>query len=495
MSRHKFPIRSQTMLKHLFFILFGFGVFILQGAEKPPNIILILTDDLGYNDLSCYGNLQYDTPNIDRMAKEGQKWTEFYSASHICSPSRAAILTGQYPVRTGTSSHVFFEWSADGLPTDSLTISEVLQSYGYNTYIVGKWHLGHREGFLPKYHGFDYFYGIPYSNDMRVDPEMKVSDSVYFREGMTLNQMQTRGNKVDNWVPLMQDDCIIEYPVDQTTLTQRYTEKSIELIKQNKEQPFFLFLSHHLPHIPIYVSQSFENIYSDPYANAVNEIDHSVGKILNTLKEHSLDKNTLVIFTSDNGPNQTFEPKGGSAYPLKGSKFYASEGGQKVPAIFWWPNKIKQASISGLGSSLDFFNTFIALSGIKKQSNGAEDSYDLSSVLLKKSPSPRSDFFYFSSFIPPRGEIYAVRKGDWKAHFSTSHEPHFSSPDSIEKHATPLLFNLKKDPGETDNLAEKYPHIIESLIEYSEKFSQTLEIAPNRYSKKILSQERPEWAQ
>ena len=177
------------MLNHLFLIFFCFSSFILQGEKRAPNIILILTDDLGYNDLSCYGNLKYDTPNIDRMAREGQKWTEFYSASHICSPSRAAILTGQYPVRTGTSSHVFFEWSADGLPDNSLTISEVLQSNGFNTYIVGKWHLGHREGYLPISHGFDYFYGIPYSNDMRVDPEMKVSDSVYFREE-DLNQCE-----------------------------------------------------------------------------------------------------------------------------------------------------------------------------------------------------------------------------------------------------------------------------------------------------------------
>jgi arylsulfatase A-like enzyme len=464
-------------------------------AERVPNIVLILCDDLGYSDLSCYGNTNYKTANIDRLAKEGQKWTEFYSASHICSPSRAAILTGEYPVRTGTSSHVFFEWSAEGLPTDSLTIPEVLQSNGYNTFLVGKWHLGHREGFLPKDHGFDWFYGIPYSNDMRVDPEMKVADSVNFREGMTLAKMRTKGSKVQDWVPLMQGNAIIEYPVDQTTLTQRYTEKSIELIKQNKEQPFFLMISHHLPHIPIYVSKPFQNKYEDPYANAICEIDDSVGQIINALKSLELDENTIVVFTSDNGPNQTFEPTGGTAYPLKGSKFFASEGGQKVPAIFWCPNKIKKGSISGLGSTLDFFNTFISLTGSKDINITAQDSHDLSPVLYHGSNSPRSDFFYFSSFIPPRGEIYAVRKGDWKAHFFTSHEPHFSSPDSIEKHPSPLLYNLKEDPGETYNLAEKYPNILQSLIEYSENFSTKLEIAPDRYSKKILSQERPEWAQ
>ena len=479
----------------LFLILYSFGSFTLIGVEKAPNIILILADDLGYSDLSCYGNSEYSTPNIDRMASEGQKWTEFYSASHICSPSRAAILTGKYPVRTGTSSHVFFEWSAQGLPKTSYTISEILQNNGYNTYIVGKWHLGHREGYLPINYGFDNFYGIPYSNDMRVDPEMKVADSVLFRKDMTLTKMRAKGNKVQDWVPLMQDDAIIEYPADQTTLTQRYTQKSLEFIKQNKEQPFFLFLSHHLPHIPIHVSKGYQDTYANPYANAVCEIDDSLGKILDALEEHSLEKNTLVIFTSDNGPDQIFNDTGGSAFPLKGSKFFASEGGQKVPAIFWWPNTIKKGTISELGSTLDFYNTFIAISAIDAKSSLAEDSHDLSPVLFTKAPSPRSDFFYFSSFVPPRGTIYAVRKGDWKAHFFTSLEPEFSNPKYIIKNDNPMLYNLKDDPGESTDLSKQFPNILESLIRHKETFSETLKIAPNRYSKKILSQERPEWAQ
>lgn len=464
-------------------------------GDKPPNIILILTDDLGYSDLSCYGNKDYVTPNIDRMAREGQKWTEFYSASHICSPSRAAILTGLYPVRTGTSSHVFFEWSAKGLPKDSLTISKVLKNNGYKTFIVGKWHLGHRKGYLPLNQGFDSFYGIPYSNDMRIDPEMKVSNSVYFREGMTLDKMRAKGNKVEHWVPLMENDEVIEYPVDQSTLTQRYTDKSIEIIEQNRNKPFFLLLSHHLPHIPIFVSDPFKNKYSgNPYANAISEIDHSVGKILEALNQNALHKNTLVIFTSDNGPNLTFEPKGGTAYPLKGSKCYATEGGQKVPGIFWWPETIKKGTINDLGSTLDFFNTFIAVSGIQNSLLSAKDSYDLSPVLLNKSASPRPDFFYFSSFVPPRGLIYAVRKGEWKAHFYTSLAPNFNKADSIIKNKIPMLYNLKEDPSENNNLARDFPDILESLIEHSNRFSETLEIKPNCYSEKIYSQELPEWA-
>ena len=244
-----------------------------------------------------------------------------------------------YPVRTGTSSHVFFEWSAKGLPQSTYTISELLQNNGYNTYLVGKWHLGHTDGYLPKNHGFDGFYGIPYSNDMRVDPEMKVSDNVLFRQGMNISKMRSKGNKVQDWVPLMRDDAIIEYPADQTTLTQRYTKKSIEFIKKNKEKPFFLFLSHHLPHIPIHLSKEYENKYDDPYANAVSEIDYSVGQILDTLKKNGLKNNTLVVFSSDNGPDQVFNLKGGSAFPLKGSKFFASEGGQKVPQFFGGPKR------------------------------------------------------------------------------------------------------------------------------------------------------------
>ena len=196
--------------------------------------------------------------------------------------------------------------------------------------------------------------------------------------------MRAKGNKVQDWVPLMQDDAIIEYPVDQTTLTQRYTHKSIEFIKQNKEKPFFLFISHHLPHIPIHLSKDFQDKYDDPYANAICEIDDSVGKILEILKEYSLEKNTLVIFTSDNGPDQVFNDKGGSAFPLKGSKFFASEGGQKVPAIFWWPDSIKRGTINELGSTLDFYNTFISISGIKSISGLAQDSHDLSPVLFEK---------------------------------------------------------------------------------------------------------------
>lgn len=476
-----------------------FTLCILSAQTAPPNIILILTDDLGYSDLACYGSTTNKSPHLDQMAEEGQRWTEFYSASHICSPSRAALLTGLYPVRTGTDSHVFFEWSAEGLPNEAVTLAEALKENGYRTFCIGKWHLGHTNGFLPTDQGFDYFYGIPYSNDMRVDPDMKLDDSVVFREGMTEETMRDHENKVDHWVPLMEGDALIEYPVDQSTLTRRYTEQSLECIAQSTEDetPFFLLLSHHLPHIPIYVSDSIQsNVSGNSYAQAIAEIDTSVGQILAYLKANALAENSLVIFTSDNGPDQTFNLQGGRADPLKGSKFYASEGGQKVPTLFWWPNKIQPSVVDALGSTLDFFNTALSLAGISDASIRSIDSHNLSPVLFYQSESPRKDFYYFSSFIEPRGQIYALRKGDWKAHFYESQAPEYYNPKSIVKYPRPKLYNLKDDPGESTDLAEAFPHILKDLEKHSEAFSKGIQssIAPNRYSKKILHQVRPDWA-
>lgn len=473
---------------------------ILSAERVPPNIILILADDLGYSDLACYGNDRNQSTHLDQMAREGQRWTEFYSASHICSPSRAALLTGLYPVRTGTDAHVFFEWSAEGLPHDSVTLAEVLKENGYRTYCIGKWHLGHKDGYLPIDQGFDYFYGIPYSNDMRVDPDMKVADTVVFREGMTEDGMRDHANKIDNWIPLMEGDALIEYPADQNTLTRRYTEQSLTCIAQSIEEktPFFLFIAHHLPHVPIFVSDSIQSTVSgNSYAQAIAEIDASVGQILAYLKASALADNSLVIFTSDNGPDQTFNLQGGRAEPLKGSKFYASEGGQKVPTLFWWPNKIPTGEIDALGSTLDIYNTALSLAGISDASKQATDSYDLSPVLFHQSESPRKDFYYFSSFIEPRGQIYAVRKGDWKAHFYQSQSPEYYNPKSIVKHPKAKLYNLKEDPGENTDLADTFPHIVKDLEKHSEAFSKDIQrsIAPNRYSKKILHQVRPDWAQ
>ena len=467
----------------------------LSFAEKAPNIIIIFADDLGYGDLSCYGHPTIHTPNLDKLASEGQKWTQFYSASHICSPSRAALLTGLYPVRTGTDSHVFFEWSAQGLPPSTTTLAEALKANGYKTACVGKWHLGHLDGYLPTDHGFDEYFGVPYSNDMRVDPKMKVSENVLFREGMTLKKMRTRGNKVDNWVPLFENKSIIEYPCDQKTLTSRYTKASISFIKQHKDSPFFLFLSHNMPHIPLFASQAFEGKSKRGlYGDTIEEMDYSVGAILAALKDNGIDNNTLVIFTSDNGPDLTYNQNGGSAGLLKGSKFYATEGGQRVPAIFWWPNQIEPGVISELGSTLDIFETCLGMAEIKNPNSTALDSFDLSPTLTEQSESPRENFFYFSSSTPPRGTIYAVRQGSWKAHFYTSGIPHYE-PSAVTQNDPVLLYNLDQDPGENYNLSDQYPEITERLQKLSHEFEASIHLGPNQFLKKISEQVRPEWAQ
>ena len=466
----------------------------LQASPQsaPPNIILIFADDLGYGDLGCFGHPTIQTPNLDQMATEGQKWTQFYSASNVCSPSRAALLTGLYPKRIGINQGVFFEWSAEGLPPESQTIAETLQTNGYNTFCVGKWHLGHRDGYLPQDHGFDHYYGIPYSNDMRLDPDMRIAESVKLREGVTLGQMQSRGNKVTNWVPLMENKQVIEYPCDQTTLTKRLTEKSLQIIESHKEQPFFLFLSHPMPQVPLFTSKDFVGKSKrGPYGDVIEELDASVGKILKALKEHSLDQNTLVIFTSDNGPWLKYKEEGGSTGILKGSKGTTWEGGHRAPTIFWWPSKIQPGTISEIGTTLDFFKTFSAISGTSSSASRAIDSEDLSPVLLRQEKSPRNTFFYYSSIQQPKDAVHAVRYENWKAHFITSDPEKFIGPTVTQKQ--PLLFNLDYDPEENHDVAEDHPEIIALIEQLKRAHEKSIQPHRNMLSKRLQNQEVPDW--
>lgn len=488
-------IRIPTYLMHKLIALLLITITSLIGSEKP-NIILILADDLGYGDLSCYGSPSIHTPNLDLLAKEGQRWTDFYSASPICTPSRSALLTGLYPFRTGTDTEVFYEWSAGGLPKTSHTIAELLKSFDYHTICIGKWHLGHSEGFLPQDHGFDDFYGIPYSNDMRVDPKMKVSDTVHFREGMTLKKMRTPGNKVKNWVPLYEMNEIIEYPCDQQLLTSRYTDRSIEFIHRYKDRPFFLFLSHSMPHIPVATSEKFTGKSEHgPYGDAVEEIDESLGRIVNTLKILGIEKNTLIIFTSDNGPDLTYNDNPGSAGPFKGSKFYPSEGGQRVPAIFWWPSRIQPSVSNEIGSTLDIYNTIKNLLPESKdtQPPSPQDSYDLSRALLHNQPSNRDNFFYLSTALPPRAQVYALRKNQWKAHFYIS-KPPFYDRNQLKKLDPIELYNIQENPAEDTNLAHKHPDIIKDILKLKTEFEKSVKLAKDQSIEKLEYQTRPDWA-
>ncbi len=266
-------------------------------AERAdrPNVVIVFCDDLGYGDLGCYGHPTIRTPNLDRMAQEGQKWTNFYAAASVCTPSRAALLTGRLPIRNGMASdrrRVLFPDSAGGLPPDEVTIAEALKPLGYATACVGKWHLGHLPQYLPTRQGFDSYFGIPYSNDMD-----RVADSPKGREAFW-------DPKIEYWnVPLMRDERIVERPADQNTITKRYAEESVAFLRKNRDRPFFLYLAHSMPHVPLFTSDEFRGTsLRGLYGDVIEEIDWSVGRVLDTLRELKLDRKTLVVFTSDNGP-------------------------------------------------------------------------------------------------------------------------------------------------------------------------------------------------
>ena len=320
--------------------------------NKKPNVIIIFCDDLGYGDLGTFGHPTIKTPNLDRLANEGQKWTNFYAAASVCTPSRAGIMTGRYPIRSGMCSdkrRVLFPDSAGGLPQSEVTIARALKHVRYNTACIGKWHLGHLPQYLPTKHGFDYYFGIPYSNDMDAVRKLKREDH--------------RHPHYENYnVPLMRNEEIIERPANQNTITKRYSEEAVQFIKENRDKPFFIYLAHNLPHIPLFTSEKFKDTSARGlYGDVVEEIDSGVGKIMDTLKQESLDKNTLVVFTSDNGPWLVFNEHGGSAGLLKEGKGMTWEGGMREPTVFYWKGKINPAVVSDIGSTLDLFTMSLIL--------------------------------------------------------------------------------------------------------------------------------------
>lgn len=417
---------------------------------RKPNIIVIFADDLGFADLSSFGSPSIHTPYLDKLAFEGQKWTNFYAAASVCTPSRAALMTGRYPVRNGMCSdgrRVLFPDSKGGLPNEEVTIAEQLKKVGYTTSAIGKWHLGHREEFLPTNHGFDAYYGIPYSNDM---------DKVEV-EGLTKEQRFYTPKSEYFDVPLLRNTEEIERPVDQTTITKRYNNESVKFIQQNKDKPFFLYLAHSLPHVPLFASKEFEGTSKRGlYGDVVEEIDFGVGQIIETLKETGLDKNTLVIFTSDNGPWIAFGDHSGSAGVLQEGKFTTWEGGMRVPAIFWWPEKVESGLVRDIGSTLDIFTTVSSIVGIEIPDDRKIDGLDLSPVLFDRKESPRDHLIYYRNT-----SVYAARKGAYKLHYIT--QPATWIKEDKIVHEKPLLFNVDKDPGEKNNVADEYPEIVEEI--------------------------------
>lgn len=431
---------------------------------RPLNYIIIFADDLGYGDLGVYGHPTIRTPNLDRMAAEGQKWTNFYVGASVCTPSRAALLTGRLPIRSGMAgappNRVLFPDSDHGLPAEEITLAEQLKKAGYATGCIGKWHLGHKEQYLPTQNGFDYYFGIPYSNDMD-NLVLQAGDKYqgymeFWRKAPERHQTETFN------VPLMRGNDIIEQPADQNTITRRYSEEAVHFIKEHKEEPFFLYLAHSLPHVPLFASNDFlGKSKRGLYGDAVEEIDHGVGDILETLKKESIEDNTLVVFTSDNGPWLIMELEGGSAGLLKDGKGSTWEGGMREPCIFWSPDRIKPGVISDLGTTMDLFTTFSRLSKVELPSDRIMDGVDLSPVLFEEKPGERQEIFYY------RGrELYALRVGAFKAHFIT--QGAYGAP-AKEYHEIPELYNVEIDPSEKFNIAEDNLEIIAKILEIREK--------------------------
>lgn len=445
-------------MKNLLLLLLLSLAIQLAAQDRSPNFVIIFCDDLGYGDLSSFGNPAIYTPHLDRMATEGQKWTQFYVADPVCTPSRAGLMTGRYPFRNGMSSAarvVLFPDSAGGLPESEVTIAEVLKQKGYATAAIGKWHLGHLPQYLPTNQGFDSYFGIPYSNDMDLLPGMAPG---YFR--LADDAFAMAQTKYYN-VPLMENEQIVERPADQTTITRRYTERAIEYIKANQDQPFFLYLAHNLPHIPLFVSDAFRgSSRRGTYGDVLQEIDNGVGRILETIRELKLEDNTLVVFTSDNGPWLLFRTHGGSAGPLRAGKGTTFEGGQRVPTIFWGPGLIKSGLVTEMGATLDLINTFASLSGAKVPQDRKMDGFDLTPVLKGTGASPRQEFYYWT-----RAELHAVRSGPWKLHVQEREPVNYGNVVQLEH---PELYHLETDISEAYDRSQAEPEVVQRLLQLIE---------------------------
>ena len=419
---------------------------------RKPNIILIFVDDMGYGDLGCYGNKLHKTPNIDRLAAEGQRWTSFYSSGATCVPSRRGLMTGRHPSLMG---------KANLIEARDKLLPAMLNQHGYATAILGKWHLaGYPKDFTtspmhPLECGFDSHFGTPGSNDVPA-PKGKVQN----REVFDICE------KFTFQVPLIRGREVVEFPANQELFTSRYTTDAVQWIEQHKEEPFFLYLAHNMPHAPVFASEKFQGTsQGGRYGDVIEEIDWSVGQVLQALKKANIDEQTLVVFTSDNGPWTMFGPHGGTAAPLRGEKGTSWEGGYRVPGIFRWPGKITPGVVDGLAANLDLYATFSQLASGTVPAKAVTEqpgfiSQDLTGVLFENKPSPRQKWFYQTGAI-------AFRSGNYKIHLSTKNRS--SNPDTrkrepMDRHDPPLLFDLSKDLSEQDNIAADHPEIVSRLL-------------------------------
>ena len=474
-----------------------------QGLDLP-NIVVLFADDLGYGDLGSYGHPNIRTPNLDALAARGQRWTDFYMAASVCSPSRAALLTGRLPVRTGLYGdviRVFFPDEAEGFPADELTLAEALKRHGYRTGIFGKWHLGDSADALPTRHGFDSWLGVPYSNDMNWVGQPEFEELVRLS---LVNDIETRTRlfadraakyaapEAAYWeVPLVHShrrsdgvfEDSLEQPTDQGELTQRYTEAAIAFMEASEDAPFFVYLPYTMPHTPLFRSDAFAGqSIGGRYGDTVEEIDWSVGEIQRALRRLGLTEETLVVFTSDNGPWLTMREEGGSAGLLRNGKGTTFEGGMRVPAIFSWPGKIAPGVTSEIGASLDLFTTVMAL--LDEEAETALDGLDLGPTLFSGAASPRSEMPYYRG-----GTLYAYRQGLWKLHLVTEGAYGQAPPKTV--HETPQLFHLGRDPAERFDVADQHPEVVDALRQDVDAHRASITKKPSRFDQRVaLVQQR-----
>jgi arylsulfatase A len=440
----------QLALRIIHFVLFA-NLLIFTSCESPkevlPNFIIIYCDDLGYGDIGPYGNKVHQTPNLDLMANEGVVFTDFYVTSGVCSPSRSSLMTGSYAQRVdmhvnarpwgSTGRQVLFPKAKKGLNPNEITIAEMLKEQGYATACIGKWHLGDQPEFLPTKQGFDYYYGIPYSNDMNRDfcP-----------------------------LPLMKQEEVIEAPVDQNTITERYTKEVLAFMEKNKDGPFFVYFPHAMTHNPLHAGEEFRGKSANGiYGDAVEEIDWSTGQIINYLKESGLDKNTMVMFSSDNGAARRY---GGSNQPLSGWKGSTMEGGMRVPGIFWWPGTLKPRKVSNaMATTMDLLPTIAHLVNGNLPTDRKLDGHNMYNLMTGTSTeSPYNVFYYYQL-----EQLQAVRSGSWKLHLPLdSMYGNFHTAKIIDGRPF-ALYNLENDISEKNNLAAQYPEIVEKLLIEAEK--------------------------
>mgnify|MGYP001207344727 CR=1 FL=1 len=432
---------------------FFLGILTCIGTEKRPNVIIIFTDDQGSVDLNCYGSTDLTTPHMDSLAKKGVRFTQFYAAAPVCSPSRAGLLTGRHPVRAGMPSNAGSIKGRAGLAPEEVTIAETFKAAGYVTAHIGKWHLGHLKKYMPLNHGFDFFYGIPYSNDMR--PESKWD---YARENFPP-------------LPFLDGFDTLGVSLDQSNFIKMFTKKSIEFIHKNKNQPFFLYLAHTAPHTPLMLSEENKGLSArGSYGDVVEEIDRSVGEILNTLKKLNIAQNTLVLFTSDNGPWGWANIDGGSSGLLKGNKGSVYEGGYRVPAVAWMPKSIPRVTSTALATTLDLFPTI--LSQVDKDFEFKSiDGFDITKTLFENSP-VRTDVHFYR-----QDTLIALRHKEWKL-FIKDPNPWDDGPKQKDM---PLLYNIEHDPSEKYDLAKDNPEIVQKLNILCQDHINSTYKAPSKY--------------